>query len=253
MFGLQWIDITVILLYFGMVIAIGIWASRRIKNQEDYFLAGRRFGKFIQTFAAFGQGTSADNAVGVTTTTFSNGIAGVWSSLLYLFATPLYWMVMPWMRRLRLITLGDFFEQRYGSKLMAGVYAVIGSVGMMTIISVGFAAMTKTVVALTPKSVEQYTIEEKQEYDRAVALEQLEARNHDSLTPAGETAVRTTAPSKTPKNVFSFESGCSHLDCLRDCLDLRGGRRSGGRFSNRYPSGDFYHHPDTHTVSVCIR
>ena len=182
MFGLQWIDITVIVLYFGVVIAIGVWASRRIKNQEDYFLAGRRFGKFIQTFAAFGQGTSADNAVGVTTTTFSNGIAGVWSSLLYLFATPMYWMVMPWMRRLRLITLGDFFEERYGSKLMAGVYAVIGSVGMMTIISVGFAAMTKTVVALTPKSTEQYTIEEKQEYGRAVALEQLAVRNHDSLT-----------------------------------------------------------------------
>ena len=168
MFGLQWIDIAVILLYFAVVIAIGVWASRRIKNQEDYFLAGRRFGKFIQTFAAFGQSTSADNAVGVTTTTFSNGIAGVWSSLLYLFATPMYWMVMPWMRRLRLITLGDFFEERYGSKLMAAVYAVIGSIGMMTIISVGFAAMTKTVVALTPKSVEQYTVEEKTEYLRSI-------------------------------------------------------------------------------------
>lgn len=183
MFGLPWIDIAVILMYFAAVIAIGVWASRRIKNQEDYFLAGRRFGKFIQTFAAFGQSTSADNAVGVTTTTFSNGIAGVWSSLLYLFATPLYWMVMPWMRRLRLITLGDFFEERYGSKLMAGVYAVIGSIGMMTIISVGFAAMTKTVVALTPKSAEQYTAEEKQEYDQAVVLDQLETRHPDTLSP----------------------------------------------------------------------
>jgi SSS family solute:Na+ symporter len=182
MFGLQWIDITVILIYFGVVIAIGVWASRRIKNQEDYFLAGRRFGKFIQTFAAFGQGTSADSAVGVTTTTYSNGIAGVWSALLYLFATPLYWMVMPWMRRLRLITLGDFFEERYGSKWMAGLYAVIGSIGMMTIISVGFAAMTKTVVALTPKAVEQFTVQEQAEYDQAVTLEQLEARNHAALT-----------------------------------------------------------------------
>jgi SSS family solute:Na+ symporter len=182
MFGLQWIDIAVILAYFVVVIAIGVWASRRIQNQEDYFLAGRRFGKFIQTFAAFGQATSADNVVGVAATTFSNGIAGVWSSLLYLFATPLYWMVMPWMRRLRLLTLGDFFEERYGSKLMAGVYAVIGSIGMMTIISVGSAAMTKTVVALTPKSVEQYTVEEKAEYDRAVTLEQLEARPQDTLS-----------------------------------------------------------------------
>ena len=182
MFGLQWIDLAVIAVYFSAVIAVGIWASRRIKNQEDYFLAGRRFGKFIQTFAAFGQGTSADNAVGVTTTTFTNGIAGVWSSLLYLFATPMYWMVMPWMRRLRLITLGDFFEERYGSRLMAGIYAVIGSIGMMTIISVGFAAMTKTVVALTPKSIEQLTVAEHTEYEQALQLDALEQRDYQTLT-----------------------------------------------------------------------
>ncbi|RKY12389.1 MAG: sodium:solute symporter family protein [Planctomycetota bacterium] len=201
MFGLQWIDIAVILVYFGVVIAIGVWASRRIKNQEDYFLAGRRFGKFIQTFAAFGQGTSADSAVGVTTTTFSNGIAGVWSSLLYLFATPLYWMVMPWMRRLRLITLGDFFEERYGSKMMAGLYAVIGSIGMMTIISVGFAAMAKTVVALTPKSVEQYTVREQAEYAQAITLDKLEARNYDTLT-AQETQQLERLRLQKPRKMF---------------------------------------------------
>ncbi len=78
MFGLPLIDIIVIIIYFVIVIAIGLWSMRRIKNQEDYFLAGRRFGKFIQTFAAFGQGTSADTAIGVSTTTFSNGAAGMW-------------------------------------------------------------------------------------------------------------------------------------------------------------------------------
>ena len=138
MFGLPLLDIVVIIFYFLVIIVIGLWAMRRIKNQEDYFLAGRRFGKFIQTFAAFGQGTSADTAIGVSTTTFSNGAAGMWSSLIYLFATPFYWLVMPWMRRLRLLTLGDFFEERYGSKSLAGVYAVIGSIGLMAILAVGF-------------------------------------------------------------------------------------------------------------------
>ena len=64
MFGLPWIDIVVIGLYFAAILSIGVWASRRIKNEEDFFLAGRGFGKLVQTFAAFGQGTSADNAVG---------------------------------------------------------------------------------------------------------------------------------------------------------------------------------------------
>lgn len=182
MFGLSSIDIAVIVVYFAVVVAIGFYASRRIKNQEDYFLAGRKFGKFIQTFAAFGQGTSADSAVGVTTTTFSNGIAGVWSALLYLFATPMYWMVMPWMRRLRLMTLGDFFEERYGSKLMAGVYAVIGTIGMMTIISVGFAAITKTTVALAPKAYEEFTVTEVAEFEMAQELDVLQEKDYNSLS-----------------------------------------------------------------------
>jgi Na+/proline symporter len=36
MFGLHVIDLSVIVLYFGFAIGIGVWASRRIKNQEDY-------------------------------------------------------------------------------------------------------------------------------------------------------------------------------------------------------------------------
>ena len=181
MFGLSLLDIIVILSYFLVIIAIGFWSMRRIKNQEDYFLAGRRFGKFIQTFAAFGQGTSADTAVGVSTTTFSNGAAGIWSSLIYLFTTPLYCLVMPWMRRLRLLTLGDFFEERYGSKALAGVYAVIGTIGMMAILSVGFSAVTKTVAALTPKEVHELTFEEKAEFDMANELDILKTADYISL------------------------------------------------------------------------
>lgn len=202
MFGLSVIDIVVIVLYFSVVIGIGLWSARRIKDSEDYFLAGRRFGKFIQTFAAFGQGTSADNAVGVTTTTFTNGIAGVWSSLLYLVATPMYWLVMPWMRRLRVLTLGDFFEERYGSKAIAGVYALIGSIGMMTIISVGFAAMTKTAVALSPKPLESLTAAERAEYDRAQVLDQLRAQDYNALTPEQEDQLHELSLQK-PRKLFS--------------------------------------------------
>ena len=145
MFGLLAIDILVIIVYFIAMIGIGLWSMSKIKNQEDYFLGGRRFGKIIQTFAAFGQSTTADNSVGAVTTTFTNGIAGIWSSLLYLLSTPIYWMISPWMRRLRLLTLGDFFGERYGSKRMAATYAVLGSVVMMAYLSVGFSAMSKTV------------------------------------------------------------------------------------------------------------
>jgi len=168
-FGLPLLDLVVIVVYFAAIIAIGAWCARRIRGEEDYFLAGRRFGKLVQTFAAFGQGTSADNAVGVSTLTMKNGAAGIWGSLLYLFATPIFWFTSPWMRRLRLLTTGDFFVERYGSKPMAAVYAVIGAIGMMAFIALGFSAMTKTIVAMTPKSVAEFSAEDEATYQQEVA------------------------------------------------------------------------------------
>jgi predicted alpha-1,2-mannosidase len=74
MFGLPLIDIIVIIAYFIVMVIIGLWSMRRVKNQEDFFLMGRRSGKILQTFAAFGQATSSEHAVGVTTTTWDDSL-----------------------------------------------------------------------------------------------------------------------------------------------------------------------------------
>ena len=151
MFGLGIADTVVIVTYFTVLVSIGIWASRRIKNQEDYLLGGRSFGKLLQTFASFGSATSADGPVGVATTTFHNGAAGIWSALLMVFFTPVFWITSPWLRRMRLMTMGDFYEERYGSRKMAATYALVATVGMMGLLSVGFTAMSRTIMAITPK------------------------------------------------------------------------------------------------------
>jgi SSS family solute:Na+ symporter len=167
MFGLSLIDIFVIVVYFAVVLYIGFRAMRNIHSQEDYFLGGRKFGKLIQIFAAFGQGTSADSAVGTATTTFTNGASGIWSSLLYLWGTPLYWFTSPWYRRMRVLTLGDFFEERFGSKRMAGFYAVIASMFLMSCIAIGMKSVTVTVLGITQKNTSELTPAEQTEYELA--------------------------------------------------------------------------------------
>jgi SSS family solute:Na+ symporter len=174
MFGLTYLDVIMILIYFAAIILIGVYSMRRIKNKEDYFLGGRRFGKLIQTFAAFGQATSTENVVGVTTTTFHNGASGIWSAMVMLFSTPMYWITSPWFRRLRLLTLGDFFEERYRSRRMAAVYAIIGCICMMAI-SPSSQRMTKTIVATLPKTPAQFSLQEQSEYNRAMILEHLKS------------------------------------------------------------------------------
>lgn len=180
--GLGPADIIVIGLYVAVTIGIGMWASRRTSTEEDYFLAGRRFGKFIQTFTAFGQGTNVESPVGVSATTFTNGAAGIWSSLTYLFTTPLYWLIAPWMRRLRVLTMADYFEERYGSRAIAGLYTLVAATVMIAHLSVGFHAASKTVMALAPKDHEQFTVAEQREYAQAEELQQLRARDYSTLS-----------------------------------------------------------------------
>jgi SSS family solute:Na+ symporter len=177
MYGLAVIDIVMIVLYFLVVLGMGYYSARRIKNQEDYFLGGRRFGKLIQTFAAFGQATSVENAVGMTVITARNGIAGILQTISGVFYMPLYWITSIWYRRLRTITLGDFFEERFHSKGIAAFYSVVSAVFFMLIIGLGFLAMTKTITAITEKPVTELTVEEKAEYQQALELERLEDKD----------------------------------------------------------------------------
>lgn len=214
-FGMSPIDIIVIAVYFALVIWIGFWSSRRIKNQEDYLLGGRKFGKLIQTFASFGQATSADGPVGVATTTFRNGAAGIWSSLLMVFSTPLFWITSPWQRRMRIVTMGDFYEERYNSKKMAATYAIVATVGMMGLVSLGYSAMSKTILAITPKTVTDYTVEEREEYNLAKELSVLEAKDSQTFTEQEKERLKELR-TINPNSLFSYinESALIWIVCL---------------------------------------
>ena len=205
MFGLHIADIIVILAYVAVVVAIGVWAARRIRTQEDYLLGGRKFGKLLQTFASFGSATSADGPVGVATTTFHNGAAGIWSALLMVFFTPVFWITSPWLRRMRLMTMGDFYEERYGSRAMAAVYALVATIGMMGLVAVGYTAMTRTILAITPKEAAEYSPAERREYALAQEATALEARDFDTLSAAEKDRLGELRRLQ-PQDVFS------HLD-----------------------------------------
>ncbi len=224
MFGLSIFDIIVLGIFFLILAGIGIWAMLRVRDQEDFFMGGRRFGKLIQIFAAFGQATSSDTGPSVATTTYNNGAAGVWASLMMLFATPSYWLTGVWYRRLRVLTLGDYFTERYASRALGGAYSVMASISMMLLLTVGFIVMTKTVLVMTPKELpvvpvevvndpddhsigqlaakSELTVEETAEYIQYLQLEQYLSRDYINLTNA-ERQEMEFLQALAPRNNFS--------------------------------------------------
>lgn len=190
--GLSVLDWAVIGCYFAITLYTGLRTGRKVKTREDYFLGGRKFGKLIQTFAMFGQATSAENAVAATTAVASGGVAGTMATLITgLFYMPVLWITSIWYRRLRMLTLADFFAERYQSRGMAVTYALVSAVFFMIAAGMGFAAMGKTVSAILPKPVAQYTLRDQAEVAMAKELKTLEKRNYTEMLPAEQARLET--------------------------------------------------------------
>ena len=124
-YGLTLLDLVVILGYVSLIIYLGWWTKQQVQSTGDYFMGSRRFGKIMMITNALGAGTRTDQAVAVSGACYQIGLAGIWYQWLYIFNTPFYWLLAPIYRRLRYITTGDFFEERYGNRLGAA-YAAMG-------------------------------------------------------------------------------------------------------------------------------
>jgi SSS family solute:Na+ symporter len=202
--GLSIWDIVVLIIYLIVILYIAIRAAILVKNSEDYFMAGRRFGKLIQTFAAYGQATSVENVTATTTMVNANGASGIWAMLAGgLINLPIFWMTSIWYRRLRVLTLGDFFEERYASKRMAGFYAICQIIFFIMIGAFGLMAMSKTVAAITAKPVTELTAPERVEYLEAIELEKLEAADFDLLS-TDERQQLVELQLQNPKKEYSY-------------------------------------------------
>jgi Na+/proline symporter len=125
MLGISLIDLFVILVYVSGVVWLGWHMKKHVTNSGDYFMGNRRGSKIMMIMNALGAGTHTDQAIAVSGATYGIGLAGIWYQWVYLFSTPFYWLLAPIYRRVRYITTGDFFEERYGSAL-GSAYALMG-------------------------------------------------------------------------------------------------------------------------------
>lgn len=119
-------------LFVVIMVAIGLFSKRKVKNVQDFFLGGRQMGPWISAFA---YGTTYFSAVifigyagkigwgfGISATLIGIGNAIIGSLLA--------WLVLARKTRkmtheLNVSTMPEFFEKRYGSRAMKIVTALI--------------------------------------------------------------------------------------------------------------------------------
>lgn len=182
-FGLHIIDFSIIIIYIIFILWLGKKAAERTKDTGDFYIAGRKLGKFYQFFLNFGNSTNADQAMAVSREIYRQGIGGMWIQYLVLFLTPFYWFTTMLFRRCRMITIGDFFTERFRSEFLGGAYAVFTLVMAFIGGGVGYMVAGKTMMALTPKPVEQLTIEEARSVAMFNEYKELDKKIERGLTP----------------------------------------------------------------------
>src|ERR1700733_2641393 len=108
------VDIAIIAVYFILVFGIGFYFSRKERNSEEYFLAGRNIGWFAIGASLFVSNISTEHFIGLAGSGASSGIAAgnfEWEACLMLLL--LGWVFVPFYLRSNVFTMPEFLERRF--------------------------------------------------------------------------------------------------------------------------------------------
>jgi len=141
-----------IIAYLLLTILIGYWASRKVKTSGDFLLAGRSLPILLSSSALFATWFGSETVFGASSEFLKGGLYSViedpFGAALCLvlfglfFARKLY--------RMNLLTLGDFFEVRFGKRteLAASIFLAPPYVGYIAAQLVAMGLILNVVVGL---------------------------------------------------------------------------------------------------------
>ena len=103
-----------IIIYLLLTLAVGFWASRRIKSTDDYTLAGRSLPAIVVGVTIFATWFGPELIMGVPTYFVQEGVQGIitdqFGGMLCLILVGLFYARQ--LYRLKIITINDLFKYR---------------------------------------------------------------------------------------------------------------------------------------------
>ncbi len=129
--GISTIDLTIIVLYFMMILGIGFVIARRTKTSDDLFLGGRTFGWVLIGLSLFASNISSATIIGLSGAAYTTGIVNSvyeWLSALPLIVAAL--IFVPLYLRSRITTIPEFLEKRFDrrSQVFFSVVTIVMSI-----------------------------------------------------------------------------------------------------------------------------
>ncbi|GAB4292687.1 MAG: sodium/proline symporter PutP [Ignavibacteriaceae bacterium] len=133
---MNWIDVSIFVIYMGVMLGIGFYFLRKNKDAEDYYVGGRNMGSVHVGLSVVATDVGGGFSIGLGGLGFVMGISGSWMLFTGLVGAWLSAVLLiPKVNRLKnfkeLFTFPQIFETFYDKKvaLLAGVISAIGYIG----------------------------------------------------------------------------------------------------------------------------
>lgn len=144
--------------YVALFVAVGLWASRRVRNAADYAVARGGFGPAVVAATVFTTWFGAETVLGIPAVFLKEGVGGLAADpfaaagclvlVALVFARPLF--------RLQILTLGDFFRDRFDrrAEVLLSVCIAFSYLGWIAaqLVALGVAFEAITGGAIPPRA-----------------------------------------------------------------------------------------------------
>lgn len=134
--------------YMLMCLAVGMWAMRRTKSTQDFFMAGRHLGVIVASVAVFSSTMSGFGFVGGPGLAYRMGTSSFWICITSSIGICISFFLLA--KRLRMfaelrepISLPDAVAARYGSSTTSGLTALAILLGVMGYLAAQILAMAR--------------------------------------------------------------------------------------------------------------
>ena len=120
------LDYAVIIVYFVAVMGFGLWFGRYTKGTKDFFFGGRRFAWWLIAFSCVATTVGSYSFVKYSAAAYKYGICSTQSYLNDWFWMPillLIWLPIIYFRRI--LSIPEYFEERFGSKTRVAATCII--------------------------------------------------------------------------------------------------------------------------------
>lgn len=147
----DWLMLCTIVLYMGMMLAIGVAVSKKNKTAGDFFLGGRKLGPLVTAMSAEASDMSGWLLMGLPAVAMMGGLAEAsWTAIGLAIGTYLNWLFVAkrlrvYSHRIDAFTIPDFFSRRFGdkSRVLTIISALFIVIFFIPYTASGFAACGK--------------------------------------------------------------------------------------------------------------